>query len=97
MKVYMKQTRFQVLKFCSLNLFSSYDLVFSNWLLMYLEEHEVQELFCKVLKWLRPGGYFFFRESCFHPSGELSRLSHSPCAQHEMKDIDYSIITGASL
>lgn len=74
MKVYMKQTRFQMLKlkFCSLNLFFSYDLVFSNWLLMYLEEHEVQELFCKVLQWLRPGGYFFFRESCFHPSGELS-------------------------
>lgn len=51
----------------------SYDLVFSNWLLMYLEEHEVQELFCKVLQWLRPGGYFFFRESCFHPSGNAKR------------------------
>jgi len=49
----------------------SYDLVFSNWLLMYLEDVEVEKLFVNMLRWLRPDGYFFFRESCYHPSGTL--------------------------
>lgn len=53
--------------------YESFDLVFSNWLLMYLEEKEVEELFFNILKWLRPGGFFFFRESCFHQSGDASR------------------------
>jgi len=49
----------------------SYDLVFSNWLLMYLEDAELRNLFAKLLCWLRPNGYFFFRESCYHSSGVL--------------------------
>lgn len=47
----------------------SLDFIFSNWLLMYLDEPEVIELFRKMLMWLRPGGKLFFRESCFHQSG----------------------------
>ena len=47
----------------------SYDLVFSNWLLMYLEDAELKNLFSKLLRWLRPNGYLFFRESCYHSSG----------------------------
>ncbi len=42
----------------------SFDLVFSNWLLMYLHEPEVDELLKKCRAWLSPGGYAFFRESC---------------------------------
>lgn len=55
----------------------SVDVVFSNWLLMYLEEKEVLQLFVSILRWLRPGGYFFFRESCFHQSGN-ARRQHNP-------------------
>ena len=54
----------------------SYDLVFSNWLLMYLEDAELRNLFAKLLCWLRPNGYFFFRESCYHSSGVLPYVTH---------------------
>jgi len=49
----------------------SVDVVFSNWILMYMSDEEVLELFRKILRWLRPGGYFFFRESCFKKSGSI--------------------------
>ena len=48
---------------------NSFDLVFSNWLLMYLEEKEVESLFRKCFDWLSPKGFLFFRESCFYQSG----------------------------
>ncbi|XP_057204825.1 phosphoethanolamine methyltransferase isoform X2 [Triplophysa rosa] len=51
----------------------SFDLVFSNWLLMYLSDHELRSLAEKMLNWLRPGGHLFFRESCFHQSGDSKR------------------------
>lgn len=51
----------------------STDLVFSNWLLMYLEDEEIQDLLRKSLTWLREDGYFFCRESCFHQSGDKPR------------------------
>jgi len=51
----------------------SYDVVFSNWLLMYLSDEEVEALAVKILGWLRPGGMLFFRESCFKPSGDKPR------------------------
>ncbi|XP_070565546.1 uncharacterized protein [Ptychodera flava] len=43
----------------------SYDIVFSNWLMMYLTDDEVLKLFINTLTWLKEGGYTFFRESCF--------------------------------
>ena len=52
---------------------NSFDLVFSNWLFMYLTDEECRELAAKLLRWLRPGGHLFFRESCFHASGNASR------------------------
>ncbi|PKA59669.1 Phosphoethanolamine N-methyltransferase 1 [Apostasia shenzhenica] len=51
----------------------SIDLIFSNWLLMYLSDNEVQKLAEKMVKWLKVGGYIFFRESCFHQSGDSKR------------------------
>uniref|UniRef100_A0A673N913 phosphoethanolamine N-methyltransferase n=1 Tax=Sinocyclocheilus rhinocerous TaxID=307959 RepID=A0A673N913_9TELE len=51
----------------------SFDVVFSNWLLMYLSDQELKSLAEKLLMWLRPGGYLFFRESCFHQSGDCKR------------------------
>ncbi|XP_062846937.1 phosphoethanolamine methyltransferase isoform X2 [Trichomycterus rosablanca] len=52
---------------------NSFDLIFSNWLFMYLSEKELHALGKKMLSWLRPGGYLFFRESCFHQSGDCKR------------------------
>ncbi|CAI0400453.1 unnamed protein product [Linum tenue] len=51
----------------------SMDLIFSNWLLMYLSDAEVENLAQRLMKWLKPGGYIFFRESCFHQSGDSKR------------------------
>ena len=52
---------------------NSFDIVFSNWLLMYLSDEEVQTLATNCLNWLKPGGRIFFRESCFHRSGNAPR------------------------
>jgi phosphoethanolamine N-methyltransferase len=52
---------------------NSFDIVFSNWLLMYLTDAEVQALASRCLNWLKPGGRIFFRESCFHRSGNAAR------------------------
>ena len=43
----------------------STDIVFSCWILMYLSDEEVLTLFNKVIKCLKPGGFFYFRESCY--------------------------------
>lgn len=51
----------------------SFDLIFSNWLLMYLSDEEIQVLMKKMLSWLSVGGYLFFRESCYHQSGNKKR------------------------
>ncbi|XP_072840040.2 uncharacterized protein LOC110091757 [Pogona vitticeps] len=51
----------------------SFDLIFSNWLFMYLSDSEVRDVVQKMLLWLRPGGHLFFRESCFCQSGDRPR------------------------
>nr|XP_033812629.1 phosphomethylethanolamine N-methyltransferase-like [Geotrypetes seraphini] len=51
----------------------SFDFVFSNWLFMYLTDGEILQLAQRMLGWLRPGGYFFFRESCCFQSGDCKR------------------------
>lgn len=51
----------------------SVDLIFSNWLLMYLSDKEVEDLAERMVKWLKVGGLIFFRESCFHQSGDSKR------------------------
>ncbi|CAL8357115.1 unnamed protein product [Merluccius merluccius] len=52
---------------------NSYDVIFSNWLLMYLSDEELERLVEKMLGWLAPGGFLFFRESCNHQSGDCKR------------------------
>lgn len=54
----------------------SADLVFSNWLLMYLNDDEVKGLARNMLSWLVMGGTCFFRESCFRQSGDKKRGSN---------------------
>jgi phosphoethanolamine N-methyltransferase len=50
---------------------NSFDIVFSNWLFMYLSDQETEQLLQKSLSWLTPNGTLFFRESCFHSSGNI--------------------------
>lgn len=54
----------------------SVDLIFSNWLLMYLSDKEVENLVFRMMKWLKVGGFIFFRESCFHQSGDHKRKNN---------------------
>ncbi|OVA01721.1 Methyltransferase type 11 [Macleaya cordata] len=54
----------------------SVDLIFSNWLLMYLSDNEVEKLVKRMVKWLKVGGFIFFRESCFHQSGDCKRRNN---------------------
>ncbi|KAK9278167.1 hypothetical protein L1049_027727 [Liquidambar formosana] len=54
----------------------SVDLIFSNWLLMYLSDNEVETLAERMMKWLKVGGFIFFRESCFHQSGDSKRRNN---------------------
>ncbi|GAA0185907.1 methyltransferase [Lithospermum erythrorhizon] len=54
----------------------SMDIIFSNWLLMYLSDEEVEDLAKRMVKWLKPGGCIFFRESCFHQSGDHKRKNN---------------------
>ncbi|CAM8934026.1 unnamed protein product [Rhodiola kirilowii] len=54
----------------------SIDLIFSNWLLMYLSDEEVEKLAERMIKWLKVDGFLFFRESCFHQSGDSKRKNN---------------------
>jgi len=42
----------------------AFDLIFINWLLMYLDDVEVLTIAMRIKNWLKPGGVLFFRESC---------------------------------
>jgi ubiquinone/menaquinone biosynthesis C-methylase UbiE len=47
---------------------ASFDFVFINWLLMYLEDDEVRTLCSRIYQWLKPNGLLFLRESCISAS-----------------------------
>nr|XP_045583280.1 phosphoethanolamine N-methyltransferase-like [Procambarus clarkii]XP_045583281.1 phosphoethanolamine N-methyltransferase-like [Procambarus clarkii]XP_045583282.1 phosphoethanolamine N-methyltransferase-like [Procambarus clarkii] len=86
----------------------SFDLVFSNWLFMYLSDVESSRVFRKILSWLTPGGHFFLRESCYHQSGNIKRkenptLYRTPLQYFSMlqdvssDNIGYKIIRGKNI
>lgn len=50
-----------------------WDLVFSNWLYMYLDNDELTHFLRNTLAWLRPGGFMFCKESCLQQSGSKIR------------------------
>ncbi|PRP85502.1 hypothetical protein PROFUN_06871 [Planoprotostelium fungivorum] len=56
----------------------SLDLVFSNWLLLYMSDEQVPILVEKWFQWLRPGGLLFFRESCHTSIGGNDATGDSP-------------------
>lgn len=37
---------------------------------------QVEKLAERMVKWLKVGGYIFFRESCFHQSGDHKRKNN---------------------
>ncbi|TDH69061.1 hypothetical protein CCR75_004913 [Bremia lactucae] len=61
---------------------NSLDVIFSNWLFMYLSDDEVHQFAQKAIKWLRPGGQLFFRESCFRQSGDVERSTNPTQYRH---------------
>ncbi|XP_034399254.1 phosphoethanolamine methyltransferase isoform X2 [Cyclopterus lumpus] len=62
---------------------NSIDFIFSNWLLMYLSDEELKSFMKKMMGWLRPGGFLFFRESCNHRSGDSKRDFNPTCYRTE--------------
>ncbi|XP_072013647.1 uncharacterized protein [Amphiura filiformis] len=52
---------------------NSFDVIFSNWLMMYLADEEILKLADKMSSWLKEDGFLFFRESCYHQSGDKDR------------------------
>ena len=56
---------------------NSKDFIFINWLMMYLEDDEVQSLFTQIHNWLKKDSLFFFRESCVSPSNPNTHHPHS--------------------
>jgi SAM-dependent methyltransferase len=75
---------------------SSYDVVFSNWLLMYLSDAEVEAFARKALRWLAPGGVLFFRESCFRQSGDKARGGFNPTHYRNPRDY-FAAFDGAAV
>lgn len=55
---------------------ASCDVVFSNWLLMYLSDEECLKLAADALSWVGDDGLVFFRESCFKQSGDRARKNN---------------------
>uniref|UniRef100_A0A1I7V1C6 phosphoethanolamine N-methyltransferase n=1 Tax=Caenorhabditis tropicalis TaxID=1561998 RepID=A0A1I7V1C6_9PELO len=52
---------------------SSVDLVFTNWLMMYLSDEETVEFIFNCMRWLRGNGVVHLRESCSEPSTGRSK------------------------
>lgn len=74
---------------------SSVDVLFSNWLLMYLNDSEVATLAADALTWVAPGGCVFFRESCFRQSGDAPRASN-PTHYRDPRDY-FALFDGAEV
>ena len=52
-------------------------MMLSNWLMMYLDDAEVEKVAEKLYRWCADGGYIFFRESCEGgASGDIPRTSN---------------------
>ena len=47
-----------------------FDLIFTNWLLAYLDDDEIPPFLDDARRWLAPDGHLFVRESCHHSAIE---------------------------
>ncbi|PIK59017.1 putative phosphomethylethanolamine N-methyltransferase-like [Apostichopus japonicus] len=55
----------------------SFDIIFTNWFLMYLSSEDMAMIKQRMLMWLKDGGYFFCRESCNVASGNYD-IEYNP-------------------
>lgn len=66
-----------------------FGMIFTNWLLMYLSDNEIEGLVENSLNFIQEDGYFFIRESCFHPSGNIKNIkgkNDNPTVYRHPKD-----------
>ena len=66
----------------------SFDFVFINWLLMYLNDQQIVLLRDSIRQWLRVGGTLFFRESCLWEGATSGSLKNNPAMYRP--DIQYT-------
>ena len=66
----------------------SFDFVFMNWLLMYLDDQQIVLLRDRIRQWLRVGGTLFFRESCLWEGSTPGSLKNNPARYRP--DIQYT-------
>jgi len=67
---------------------ASFDFVFMNWLLMYLDDQQIVLLRDRIHQWLRVGGTLFFRESCLWEGLTAGSLKNNPARYRP--DIHYT-------
>lgn len=51
----------------------TFDFIFINWLFLYFSDKEFLSYLNNLYTWLKPGGYLYLRESCFHDVREYQR------------------------
>ena len=56
----------------------SFDFVFMNWLLMYLDDQQIVLLHNRIRQCLKGGGTLFFRESCLWDGLTQGSLKNNP-------------------
>jgi len=66
----------------------SFDFVFMNWLLMYLDDQQIVLLRNRIRQWLQVGGTLFVRESCLWEGSTPGSLRSNPARYRP--DIHYT-------
>ncbi len=79
----------------------SFDVIFINWLLMYLEDADLEVLKKRMVQWLSPGGKLFLRESCVSSSNPDEPHPHTsyrdPQVYEELFVPDFEIVNSGRI
>jgi len=69
---------------------ASFELVFANWLLMYLDDAQLDAFVERVRRWLTPSpdARFFFRESCEASISGARKKADSPVHYRSVADYE---------
>lgn len=62
--------------FVNSHCFVAHQLIIASFAILtffFVHGLQVEELVERMVKWLKVGGFIFFRESCFHQSGDSKR------------------------
>ena len=75
----------------------SFDVIFINWLLMYLEDADLPVIKKRMSQWLQPGGQLFLRESCVSASNPDEPHPHTqyrdPGVYEDLFASDFEILS----